>query len=330
MGNWTVIGELGAGKTILSVGRIRDFLTAGLPVATNLDIYLNKLLPYWSTQTYTRLSDYPKLPELQCLGIASQSKNEKTFGLLALDELSMWLNSHQWNKDGRDEFIVFQRHIRKRHWHTLFIAQDIESIDKQARNALVERVVRAGRLDRMKIPLFGSILRVFGFSGNLPQVHIGEVHYGKDPKSKVQERWTYYGSDLYQAYNTDQHFYESTRLDTWCSYGPNASRAFEVEIDGSFCVLSNFYVYGRFLTIFDKARKYVTLSILILSLFFFVIYCFYYYTTKPVKLMCSRPDSFIIYGSQASISVDGVVTSWPLQGSKVYTKSGCYILEVQK
>lgn len=330
MGNWTVIGELGAGKTILSVGRIRDFLRAGLPVATNLDIYLDKLLPYWSTQTYTRLSDYPKLPELQSLGIASQSKNEKTFGLLALDELSMWLNSHQWNKEGRDEFIVFQRHIRKRHWHTLFIAQDIESIDKQARNALVERVVRAGRLDRMKIPLLGSLLRLFGFSGNLPQVHIGEVHYGKDPKSKVQERWTYYGSDLYQSYNTDQHFYESTRFDIWRTYGNNENRNFDVEIDGSYCVLSNFYIYGRFLTTYDKARKYSTIFIFAICFIFFLIYCFYFYQTKPIHIICKRPDSFVKSGVEASISVDGVVSLWPIKNNKVYTKSGCYSLEATK
>ena len=39
MANWTLTGELGAGKSVLAVGRIRDHMLAGLPVAGNLDIY---------------------------------------------------------------------------------------------------------------------------------------------------------------------------------------------------------------------------------------------------------------------------------------------------
>lgn len=329
MGNWTVIGELGAGKTILSVGKIRDFLLEGKRVASNLDIDLTELLPPDSKQTYIRLMDYPQLEELQGLGYGSDSKREKTFGLLALDELSMWLNSHNWNAKGRDEFIVFQRHIRKRHWHTLFIAQDIESIDKQARNALVERVVRAGRTDRLKMPFLGFILRWFGLSGNLPQWHIGEVHYGKDPKSKVQERWMYHGQGLWNAYNTDQHFSPGARIETWKSYN-GYSNEIEAEIEGCFSVLSPWHLKGRYLTWKDKYKSTYTKVLYILAIFLLFVYIFYFFKTLPKTLNCSRPDSFITDLKTASITVNGKTSVWPVTDNKVITPFGCYILEPKK
>lgn len=329
MGNWTVIGELGAGKTILSVGKIKEFLLNDKRVASNLDLNLEALLPYWSKQTYTRLMDYPQLDELQALGYGSNSKSEKTFGLLALDELSMWLNSHNWNAKGRDDFIVFQRHIRKRHWHTLFIAQDIESIDKQARNALVERVVRAGRTDRMRIPLLGTLLRLFGFSGNLPQWHLGEVHYGKDPRSRVQERWTYHGQDLYNAYNTDQHFHAGTRLADWEPYDhlKNKPQALAIEIDGCFTVLSPWHTKGRYMSWRDKNKKAFTGFIFITALVLFFVYLFFVFKNLPKHTVCGTPDSFMVNDGQATISVDGIVSTWPVTGNKVITKTGCYKLE---
>lgn len=332
MGNWTVTGELGAGKTILSVGKIQEFLNEGKRVASNLDLFLEYLLPYWSKQTYTRLMDYPQLEELEALGFGSDSKREKTFGLLALDELSMWLNSHNWNAKGRDEFIVFQRHIRKRHWHTLFIAQDIESIDKQARNALVERVVRAGRTDRIKLPLLGNILRLFGFQGNLPQWHIGEVHYGKDPKSKIQERWKYHGQSLWNAYNTDQHFYPGTRVEIWESYSKNLPHTdkFEVEIEGCYSVLSPWHIKGRYMTWAEKNKGTFTAFIFVASAVFAITSLFYAWQTKPKTLICSKPDSYIIEGKHATISVKGIVSRWPVQDNKIITKKACYTLEPKK
>lgn len=339
MGNWTVTGELGAGKSILSVGKIREFLLDGKRVASNLDLYLENLLPYWSKQTYVRLMDYPQLEELEALGFGSESKREKTFGLLALDELSMWLNSHNWNAKGRDEFIVFQRHIRKRHWHTLFIAQDIESIDKQARNALVERVVRAGRTDRIKIPLLGTILRLFGFGGNLPQWHIGEVHYGKDPKSRVQERWKYHGQSLWNAYNTDQHFYPGIRFETWEQYNlpPQPKNApkiqparYHVEIEGCYTVLSPWHTKGRYYTLMDKYKKEFTALIFIVSAITFLICLFYAYQTKPKTLNCTKPDSYIHEGTHATITVNGIVSRWPVTENRIVTKKACYILEPKK
>lgn len=346
MGNWTVVGELGAGKTILSVGKIQEFLNDGKRVASNLDLYLEHLLPYWSKQTYTRLMDYPQLEELKALGFGSDSKREKTFGLLALDELSMWLNSHNWNAKGRDEFIVFQRHIRKRHWHTLFIAQDVESIDKQARNALVERVVRAGRTDRIKFPIFGSILRLFGFEGNLPQWHIGEVHYGKDPKSKIQDRWKYHGQSLWNAYNTDQEFFPGPRCEIWESYSreprltidqdqkgnqqvtaTHYTDLFEVEIEGCYTVLSPWHTKGRYLTWQEKYKKTVTFVILLVVAIFAIFALIYSWQTKPKTLICKKPDSYIFEGKHATISVKGIVSRWPVKDNKIITKNACYTLE---
>ena len=44
MAVYVVTGKLGAGKTLVAVGKIKDKLNQGCKVATNLDLNLDKLI----------------------------------------------------------------------------------------------------------------------------------------------------------------------------------------------------------------------------------------------------------------------------------------------
>lgn len=357
MGNYTVTGELGAGKTVLSVAHVKEeYLLKGKKLVSNVDLFLEHLLPASCKATYTRVTDYPQLNELLEVGLGSDSKNEKTFGAMLFDELSMWLNSHNWNQAGRDDFIVFQRHLRKRRWHTIFIAQDVESIDKQARNALVERVVKAGRTDRIKMPFIGGILRLFGFSGNLPQWHIGEVKYGKDPRAKVQARWKYSGKTLYDGYNTEQEFHPpeliyhkdgKTLLEIrpasiqkeWKPYGnyyydylkkyQKEPEPILVHIEGMYTYLSAWHIVGRYLSPIES--RLPEINRLFIFMFFLASLFFLpqLYKSMPKELTCKTPDSYITDGKTATITKNDITFEAEIKGTNAFTKSDCYKIESQ-
>lgn len=263
MANWTITGELGAGKTKLSLYKIKEFLEQNRPVATNIDVYVEHLMPPTSRATITRLIDFPTDQDLWNLGLASNSKNENTFGGLFLDELAVFLNSRDWQGKARDQVIKFLRHVRKQHWHTFFITQDIDSIDKQARN-IVEHVVRCKRTDRMTIPILGWLLKLFGMTGKLPQIHLGYVHYGKSQHAQHVETWKFYGDGLNGAYNTDQIFsddpkyffdfptyWKHTRPLTSPVLIPKSTDNLPMEIIGTHSMLSAWHLKGRYL---KKAR----------------------------------------------------------------------------
>ncbi|CAG0983500.1 hypothetical protein MTYP_01891 [Methylophilaceae bacterium] len=265
MANWTLTGDLGAGKSVISTGKIMDFLMKGLPVATNMDIYPEKFLPPTSRVTHVKLPDFPSADDLWALGMASGSRDESTFGLLALDELAVFLNSREWQGKARDQVIKYLRHVRKQHWHTLFITQDIESIDAQARRALIEHKVVCKRTDRLSIPFLGPVLRLFGFKGTLPQIHFGIVRYGKQDWSPKVDTWIYRGTKLYDAYNTDQVFTEEPERDILLH---GRDRDYPAQATGPYTVLSPWHLKGRYMSFYERNRKALTsimLSLLVVS-----------------------------------------------------------------
>lgn len=201
MAFYIVTGKLGSGKTLSMVGRIQDALWKGHRVATNLDIYPDKLLgANHKKGELWRVPDKPTGAELLALGYGNNSasnRDEDSFGHLVLDEGGTWLNSRTWNDKERDALLDWMRHARKWHWHVYLIIQHINSIDKQIRENFGEHVVVCRRTDRMKIPVLGI---------RLPKVHIGFVRYGVNVNDPLVERWIYRAKDLYSAYDTDQKF----------------------------------------------------------------------------------------------------------------------------
>lgn len=210
MSIYLITGKLGAGKTLISVARIRDALRAGRRVATNLDLNLDRFLPARARSIdCIRLPDKPGIADLELIGCGNESMNEEMNGLIVLDELASWLNAREWADKGRQAVIDWLIHSRKHGWDVMFIAQHLDQIDKQVRTALVEYHVPCGRLDRISVPLFGGLIRLLSggwLSGRLPKMHFATMKYGTYPDSPKAESWWYLASDLYAAYNTRQVF----------------------------------------------------------------------------------------------------------------------------
>jgi len=193
------------------VGRIRDALEKGLPVATNLDLYLEHVRDKYNNQLRViRVPDKPTSHDLYNLGSANDTYDEEKNGLLVLDECGTWFNSRNWNDKARKDVIDWFLHARKLGWDIIFIVQDISLVDKQAREALAEHTVFTRRLDRIKIPFIGNLFKLFtGRQLRLPRIHRGKVHYGDSEQALVVDTWTYSGKSLYKLYDTKQCFTDS-------------------------------------------------------------------------------------------------------------------------
>ncbi|MBY0545150.1 MAG: hypothetical protein K2Q14_06335 [Gammaproteobacteria bacterium] len=93
MAVYAITGKLGSGKSLVSVGRIMDYLAKGRPVATNLNLYLDKYFGQRSKAHYVRLPDIPTVQDLQAIGKGNDSLDESKNGLLVLDECGVFFNS---------------------------------------------------------------------------------------------------------------------------------------------------------------------------------------------------------------------------------------------
>ncbi len=220
MPDYAFTGSKGSGKSLVAVGRIQEYLRAGKRVATNLNLYLDKLLPPDSIAHAIRLQDFPDIEDLKLIGRGhyvpdprrpgEYSKHEKHNGLLVLDECAVFFNSRTWGDKGRAAVIAWLRHSRKLGWDVIYIMQDLDSVDKQIRKGLMEHHGVCKRADRMRIPLIGGLLKSMGlgFLSHPPRVHIATIKYGLDQHALVVDRYYYRGALIEQGYDTNQVFTE--------------------------------------------------------------------------------------------------------------------------
>lgn len=210
MAVYIVTGKLGAGKTLLAVMKILEYLKKGRRVAVNVDVRMNKLCkPNNKHSRLVRLPDLPMAEDLVGLGIGCDVYDEEKFGGIFLDEAGVWLNSRDWNSGGRSDLLKFFLFLRKRRWDLWLIVQNINVIDKQVRESIAEHVVYINRLDRVKIPFLSTIGRIlsFGFwNGCLPKMHYAIVKYGAKFNSMKVDEWFYRGSEYYDFYDTTQEY----------------------------------------------------------------------------------------------------------------------------
>lgn len=205
---YLVTGKLGSGKSLATVGRIRDYLNQGRPVATNLDLFLEKLVnPFAKNTVAFRLPDKPTLEDLENLPSPYDGDyDENKSGLIVLDECGTWFNTRSFADKSRLPLINKLLHIRKCGWDVMFIVQHIEMIDKQVREGLGEHVVYCQRADRLGIPILTPLMKLIGLNIRPPKIHLAVVKYGTAAASPVVDRWIYNGSDIYDAYDTRQIF----------------------------------------------------------------------------------------------------------------------------
>ena len=143
---YIITGRLGSGKSLATVGRIRDLLAEGRPVATNLDLNLEKLCgPKAKTPRVVRLPDKPTVGHLDSLGRGNESYDETKNGGIFLDEVSQLLNARNWQDKRQQDVIDWLVHSRKKGWDVYFICQHISQVDRQVRDALVEYLVERRR-----------------------------------------------------------------------------------------------------------------------------------------------------------------------------------------
>jgi zonular occludens toxin Zot len=212
MAVYIVTGKLGNGKTLVSVGRIRDKLKSGCRVATNLDLRLDRLIGVQDKSArLIRIPDKPSADDLYALGKGNETYDEEKNGLLVLDECGTWFNSRNWQDKSRKAVNDWFLHSRKLGWDVMLIVQDVDIIDSQARMAIAEHTCFCRRLDRLHIPFFGTLLKIFtlGEPVRLPRIHIGKVVYGISDQDPLTDRWIYRGTDLFSCYDTKQSFLES-------------------------------------------------------------------------------------------------------------------------
>ena len=207
MSVYFITGKLGAGKTLVTVGKLLDYLKRNMRVASNLDLFPEAYQRPRSKQTVIRLPDKPRVADLELLGKGNETADEENNGAIFLDECGTWLNARTWADPERKAFIDWMLHARKLGWDIYFIIQDISIVDKQVRMALCEHLVICKRLDRLQVPLISPITKLlFGIKVTFPKVHRAIVYYGDTTQDLVADKWTYQAKHLYSAYDTRQAF----------------------------------------------------------------------------------------------------------------------------
>ena len=212
MAVYVVTGKLGAGKTLAAVNEIRKRLEKGARVATNLDLYLEKLVnPFAKKTKVLRLPDVPNADDMNALGLgySGDFRGDEHNGLIVLDECAKWLNSRDYRDKNRKGLIDWMIHARKKRWDLIFIIQDVDAMDKQFRDLFCEFGVFCRRMDRYSVPGLSPIYKAFTGKPLRPfRLHVGLVKYGFAESSPVVDRWWYRGNDLFDAYDTEQGFSE--------------------------------------------------------------------------------------------------------------------------
>lgn len=280
MATYFITGKLGAGKSLVSVGKIRDYLEQGRPVATNLDIWPDKLLnPRNRSARITRVPDRPRREDLDALpspfGEDGRHYDEERTGLLVLDECATWLNARDWNDKSRFALLDWFLHARKHGWDLMFLVQDVNSVDKQLRKSLCEHLVVCRRLDRIPIPFISPVHKLFfGKPLFFPKMHSGKVFYGDNEQALHIDRWWYKGKGLHAAYNTRQVFTEQREL--------NETTGELVDMRASYCYLTPWHLVGRYLPAPPSPLDYV-IKLLCLPMVLLVFLLKTYGPTPPKK-----------------------------------------------
>jgi hypothetical protein len=202
---WFVTGKLGSGKTLVSIGKIHEYLREGRRVASNIDIDVDHLFRKRKNLKkkcdFVRVPDKPSIDNMNMLGLGYDGDviDDKKTGLMVLDELGTWFNTRNFRQEGRKELIDWFIHARKLRWDIMLLVQNISLVDKQLIDSLCEYHVKCKRSDRLK---------VWGFTP--PNWHVGEVFYNgmSETRKNRVEAWRYIGHRYFGAYDSHQVFSE--------------------------------------------------------------------------------------------------------------------------
>lgn len=242
---FVVQGKKGNGKGIIAVAMIEDYLRQGRPVATNLNMFLEHLLPLSSKTTLMRIPDQPSYQDMLNIGQIDTGGDERKNGLIVLDECASWLNARDYSDPERKKLLDWFVHSRKHGWDVVYVIQSINMLDKQFRDGFAEHLVTVVRLDRLGVPFIGALVKLFGFALRFPQIHIGIVRYGTSATAPIVDRIVRRGRRFWRAYDTLQKFSKlneyagvSTTLSAWHVKGRYLTwwQMYKTVIAGSFAL----------------------------------------------------------------------------------------------
>lgn len=240
-----ITGKRGSGKTLTTMFLVQEKLEAGLPVATNLDLFPDNFLPSWNKSLIIRLPDIPSPADLESLPIANASYDEEKNGLIVLDECVKFLGAREWNKGDRTGLMSYFVETRKMGWDLAFLCQSPKMIDNQIREGLTDLHVQCRR-PKVPIPII-TFLSFWLFSKKLyfPRFHIAVFRLGFSADSPIEHWRAFRGGDLYKGYDTKQ------RINIFCK--DNNSKA-EFGCAPA-TILPPYYTTGRYLGIFKMYGK---------------------------------------------------------------------------
>ncbi|MDR0775980.1 MAG: hypothetical protein LBE81_05010 [Azonexus sp.] len=253
-------GKRGAGKSLIAVGRIREYMWQGRMVATNLNLRVEHLVGPRNRVRPYRLPDWPTASDMEKLPLGNPGLkwvegeaypvmrddhkfSEDENGLLVLDELATFLNSRDWQAKDRQALINWLLHSRKYGWDLLFIAQHPGLVDKQVRDSLFDLFATTRRLDKVQVPVVGRVASWMGFKLRLPKWHVAHVRYGMQQGAPLSESIWVRGAELYKAYDTTQKINPET--------GVKSGEGFQY--------LSSWDLRGRYFTWWQMNRNAIIL-----------------------------------------------------------------------
>lgn len=199
-------GKRGAGKSITACRLMADYVRQGRPVATNMDIRLDKMARPWSRLVCWRLPDHPTAADFELLPPGNPNPvDEGRNGLIVLDEVGTFLNSRDWQAKDRKSLISWLLHSRKFGWDLILIAQHPRLVDAQIRDALCDVHASAKRADKLTVPVIGAAAKfITGKPLKLPRAHVVTFRYGFLPQAPVMHVLWFSGTEYGAMYDSLQ------------------------------------------------------------------------------------------------------------------------------
>nr|WP_278991108.1 zonular occludens toxin domain-containing protein [Plesiomonas shigelloides] len=222
MAVYFVTGSLGAGKSIYAVRMALRYMRRDSPVATNFDLFLDKMDTVTKSHVY-RLPDHPRSIDFKALGRGAAQDEKQKLGAIFLDECATWLNSRDFRDPDRMPIIDWCLHARKHGWDVYFLVQDMDAVDKQVRDALCQFHVRCEDMSAWRIPGLSAIYdlyRAFKTKGEeqqskiLPHINKASTYRGQrtDLKGNSNGSEIYFPKPFYGMYDTNQIFHDGKEM----------------------------------------------------------------------------------------------------------------------
>jgi len=204
-----ITGPRGSGKGVYSVKMMVDTLSIENRVASNVDIHIDNLSFQITKPLFIRLPDKPRSTDLFSLGPAydmSDGVKPELEGLILLDEISLFLNSHK-DKDFA-ELMRFFMLSRKLGWNLAFVCQNKDQVQDTFYKSLCNKLIVCRDNSLFKIPYFSKILENLHLDSLFDRGHEAYIFAGRSELDEVESVVSFSNLPYRQLYNTNQLFEE--------------------------------------------------------------------------------------------------------------------------